>query len=169
MGNPYVRQGDIVLAVNGIPVSKPEEADRALRIPQGNGLVTVLHCIDMAYFRLAVIKAVDTSLIAEAKIGFKQQGKTQQQQENDIMIVRRGGHNEKRIRIRYDPETQHMYDPEPYTKLAPESDKKTWDFQHFSLKGKHVCIQDILFVCFVVSIMLANHVSCWPFHSFIHS
>jgi hypothetical protein len=134
MGNPYVRQGDIVLAVNGIPVSKPEEADRALRMPQANGSVTVLHTIDMNYFRVAVIKAVDTKQIAEAYISFKQ-GKTQQEHN---MLVKRWGHNEKLIRIRYDPETQHMYDPEPYTKLAPESDKKTWDIQNFSPKGRRV-------------------------------
>jgi hypothetical protein len=133
MGNPFVRQGDIVLAVNGIPVSKPEEADRALRMPQANGLATVLHTIDMNYFRVAVIKAVDTKQIAEANISFKQ-GKTK---EEPTMLVKRWGHDERLIRIQYDPETQHMHDPEPYTKLENENDIKTWNLQKTG-KGKHM-------------------------------
>ena len=131
MDNKYVRTGDIVLAVNGIPVSKPEEADRALRFPQADGLVTVLHTIDINCFRVAAMKAVATSQIAEAEISFKLD-KTHQEH---TMVLKRWGHSEKFVRIRYDPETQHMYDPEPYTKLVPESDKRTWDMHSFNPKG----------------------------------
>ena len=49
-----LRQGDIVLAVNGIPVSKPEDADIVLRqsIDTPN---TILYVVDLAQYRQSIL------------------------------------------------------------------------------------------------------------------
>ena len=121
--NHYLHKGDIVLAVNGIPVSKPEEADRALRFPAGgnDGSVTVLHVVDINYFRALVRGAVD------AKIPFKQD---KHDPEKHIMVAQRAGGSTTSLPIRYDPETQHMIDPSPYKKLVAQSDSGIWDFKN---------------------------------------
>ncbi|CAB9510235.1 expressed unknown protein [Seminavis robusta] len=127
----YISVGDIVLAVNGIPVSKPEDADKALRLPQADSSVTVLHTIDMNYFRAAAMNAVDTSKITGtgATLSFKPDPHDATKQHH-VMHVKRVGHTDKHVRIRYDPETQHMYDPEPFTKLCPEGDYIRTDFSN---------------------------------------
>ena len=127
----YLHPGDIVLAVNGIPVSKPEEADRALRMPLANGAVTVLHTIDMGWLRTVLMNTVDqTKLYKDVSISFKPDRNDPQKH---LMICRRGqmpkqplsSHSmtpqtslllEKIFPLEYDRETQHMYDPEPHMK-----------------------------------------------------
>ena len=50
-----LHQGDVVLAVNGIPVSKPEEADAVLRlcVDMPN---TILYVVDMTQYRHSILK-----------------------------------------------------------------------------------------------------------------
>lgn len=127
----YLHPGDIVLAVNGIPVSKPEEADRALRMPLADGSVTVLHTIDMGWLRGLLMNTVDqTKLYKDVSVSFKPD---RSDPRRHVMICRRGQlpkqplsshsltpqtslHLEKIFPIEYDRETQHMYDPEPHVK-----------------------------------------------------
>lgn len=128
----YLHPGDIVLAVNGIPVSKPEEADRALRMPLADGSVTVLHTIDMAWLRGLLMNNVDqTKLYKDVSVSFKPD---RTDPRKHMMICRRGqkpkqplsshstspapsGYLEKIFAIDYDRETQHMFDPEPHVKF----------------------------------------------------
>jgi PDZ domain len=54
--------GDIVLAVNGVPVSKPEDADRELREAQSQPY-TILYVVNMAAYRISVLKELRASPI----------------------------------------------------------------------------------------------------------
>lgn len=121
-GNKYLHKGDIVLAVNGIAVSKPEDADRALRYPPADGSVTVLHVVDINYFRSLLLGAVDS------KVAFKPD-KTDNNK--CFMLAQRSGGSTSPLPLCYDPETQHLYDPSPYKKLmAPGDSSSSWDFKN---------------------------------------
>jgi len=55
-----LRQGDIVLAVNGVPVSKPEEAEQVL-LQSLNLPNTVLYVVDMAEYRRSILTELQTT------------------------------------------------------------------------------------------------------------
>jgi len=114
----FLNKGDIVLAVNGIPVSKPEEANRALRVPLADGSLTVLHTIDMAQLRSSLSNLVDQSkLYKGVSIGFKPDKQDPSQQWMVCRLSKKQKSTacvEKTFPILYDSETQHMFDPRPH-------------------------------------------------------
>ena len=133
-GNPHLNQGDIVLAVNGIPVSKPEEADRALRTPmassEDNATMTVLHVLNVQALRAMVMNAVDQKKIIYGGISVAFETADHERKLRrttclsqiepgaaHMMVVRRANRQDHTFPISYDPETQRMYDPEPITKM----------------------------------------------------
>jgi len=56
----HLRQGDVVLAVNGVPVSTPEQAEKVLRqsVESSN---TVLYVVDMANYRQSIMQELQST------------------------------------------------------------------------------------------------------------
>ena len=131
-GDKAIKKGDIILAVNGIPVSKPEEADRALRMPLAEGSVTVLHIIDTVELRINVMRKVERSDFKVPATDFSMK-RSPHNSDNDVMIVYRRHRSNKFINIGYDPDTLHMYDTQPFDNLVAEA-----DFGHSSLHNARV-------------------------------
>jgi hypothetical protein len=121
-GNPYLRVGDLVLAVNGIPVSKPEQADQALHSPIGTDEpVTVLHVVDVLYFRALIFGSIDSKLAVK---------RDKNDPERYILMAQRSGGSTTPLPLQHHPETQQLYDPSPYQKLVAPADSTTWDFKN---------------------------------------
>jgi hypothetical protein len=95
-----LKKGDIVLAVNGVPVSKPEDADRALHLSMQLPHTTV-YSIDVAQLRESILQVANSNFPHMLSIV---------PAEADNSYVVRYQHEKGTHLLVFDLETQHMLD-----------------------------------------------------------
>lgn len=94
-GNGALKPGDIVLAVNGVPVSKTEQADRALRTAARDGPITLIYAIDVSRLCRRIFKEANLYGMKLIQVG----------RSNNYNLVLPG---EVNVPLQYNFETQQL-------------------------------------------------------------
>jgi PDZ domain len=115
--------GDIVLAVNGVPVSKPEDADRELREAQGQPY-TILYVVNMAAYRISVLKELRASSIFH---NVRLLGEEPSLNLCKEVVFAVG--EEEYAKLEFDFETQHLVDRKAYLRLTSFAKERGGDFK----------------------------------------
>jgi hypothetical protein len=115
--------GDIILAVNGVPVSKPEDADRELREAQSQPY-TILYVVNMTAYRISVLKEVRASPIFH---NVRLLGGERSLNLCKEVICAVG--EEECAHLEFDYETQHLVDREAYLRLTSFAKDRGDDFK----------------------------------------
>jgi C-terminal processing protease CtpA/Prc len=102
-----LQEGDIVLAVNGVAVSRPEEADRLLELSAGDPFATI-YCVDIHKFRQGIL---DEMLAYNPDLSKKVALEAKGYNEFELRSVE-GGANNKKYKLCFDMETQYLADPD---------------------------------------------------------
>jgi hypothetical protein len=111
-----LKEGDVVIAVNGYPVCKPEDADRALHLTRSEPM-TCLYVIDIVRMRTSVAKEAARSSDKFLLVSFGlAEGKS-----GDFVIAISGIAHGK---VDFDPETLHMHYCEENTYKVPRHERE---------------------------------------------
>jgi hypothetical protein len=97
-------EGDIVLAVNQVPVSRPEDADRALK-KSWQLSYTTIYAIDMSNFRDSIVEEISKDFPGSSVVP---------ELSHTYLFVNGGA---VRARLECDLETQYLSDPDRFTNL----------------------------------------------------
>ncbi|CAB9514434.1 expressed unknown protein [Seminavis robusta] len=112
-----IQKGDIVVAVNGVPVASPEDAKKALLKPMAKSSVTVLHVLSMEMLR----KAIAGSVTARSGISIEIDVYSKAPY---LVFYRRGKRGKRLVSVRHDPETLHLVDQGLVTELPKGSSRE---------------------------------------------
>jgi uncharacterized Zn-binding protein involved in type VI secretion len=119
-----VKEGDIVLAVNGVPVSKSGDAFRLLALPAKDNL-TVLYVFDLERYRLKLAKHLITSKKIFRDMDMKLaclNGRYRFTCYGQIL------HRLQVVDMNVDVESQHLYHRDPYSALRVDQWKLQQDY-----------------------------------------
>ena len=130
-----LREDDLVLAVNGFPVSIPEQADRALELHR-NQPNAFVYALSIRSLRQSIIQeTIQTNKQRYSNIFFE----VLEDGHHCIHLNDSGKQKSPRATCVFDRETHELRDPESFLHLVAQSDMRTLSFQNPNLfyKGKY--------------------------------